>query len=299
MITQGLIIREPWIGYILTEGKTWEMRPRRTLKRGPLALIRKGSGLVVATATIVDSLSPLTRETMARHFDKHYVPAEEWSKPDYNWFIPWVLADVHSLRTPVPYQHPSGAQNFVNLEPTVIQAIAQQGQQYGRPNGNRSERSHSFSDIIARKNAEESERVRRAGPARPVRATATSRRQMLMPDVSLSGSAHELANAQAAANTAVTASRSGNKLHVDIVLDDGMPLQPAKSPGWIEAMGMLAATLAMICMLGFGIHLALGLASSSISAFAAFKWLVPMAISVFVATFLGQGHLLENAFKER
>ena len=40
---KGLIIADPWIGYIISGTKTWEMRSRNTTIRGRIALIRKGS----------------------------------------------------------------------------------------------------------------------------------------------------------------------------------------------------------------------------------------------------------------
>ena len=47
------------------------------------------------------------------------------------------------------------------------------------------------------------------------------------------------------------------------------------------------------------IHFALGMISASISALSAFKWLLPMVGSAFVAGLLGQGHLLEDALGQR
>jgi hypothetical protein len=39
---KGLIIDEPWIGYIISGTKAWEMRSRNTAARGRIGLIRKG-----------------------------------------------------------------------------------------------------------------------------------------------------------------------------------------------------------------------------------------------------------------
>jgi hypothetical protein len=41
-VTKGLIIADPWIGYVLEGSKTWEMRSSKTSVRGPFGLIRKG-----------------------------------------------------------------------------------------------------------------------------------------------------------------------------------------------------------------------------------------------------------------
>src|SRR5882724_4451059 len=52
---KALVIDEPWITAILKGDKTWEMRKKNCKIRGEIALIRKGSGLVVGTAHVVDS----------------------------------------------------------------------------------------------------------------------------------------------------------------------------------------------------------------------------------------------------
>lgn len=56
---KGLIIDEPWIGLILLGNKTWEMRKTACHHRGRIALIRKGSGRIVGTVDLVDSLQSL------------------------------------------------------------------------------------------------------------------------------------------------------------------------------------------------------------------------------------------------
>jgi ASCH domain len=68
---KGLVIAEPWISLILSGEKTWEMRPKVTSYRGPLAVIRKGSGMVIGIVNLVDCI-PGQREaeygaSAARH----------------------------------------------------------------------------------------------------------------------------------------------------------------------------------------------------------------------------------------
>lgn len=124
MPTQALIIDEPWIGHIMAGRKTWEMRSRATTKRGPIALVRKGSGQIVATARITDCLPPLTAAAMADAFDRHRIPQSMIEQSGYKWFIPWVLADVQILDRPMPYRHPSGAVTWVDLAPEVRDQLA-------------------------------------------------------------------------------------------------------------------------------------------------------------------------------
>jgi len=124
-VAKGLIIADPWIGYILDGRKTWEMRSNETSVRGPFALIRKGTGAIWGIATLVDVGRSLTPSEMLASFDRHQIPADlVCSGQVAKWNIPWILADIRSLATPVPYSHPSGAVTWVNLADDVSRAIA-------------------------------------------------------------------------------------------------------------------------------------------------------------------------------
>lgn len=134
----GLLIREPWIGLILSGRKTWEMRTTGCRKRGRVALIRAGSGLVVGVAEIVGSLDPLdTLDAYAAGEPYHAIgPAEQRAAFEGNWRTPWILRNVLALPRPVPYRHPSGAVTWVTLDATVANAIEEQltpPAQGGRP----------------------------------------------------------------------------------------------------------------------------------------------------------------------
>src|SRR3954451_7168738 len=127
---RALVIRERWLNLILRGVKTWEMRPTPTNVRGLIGLIRGGSGLVVGTARLVDSVPPLTRENYMEYRDKHAIPEGMLDEVLRNrWVVPWVLSEARPLATPVPYRHKSGAVTFVVLEPSVAEAVARQ-----RPN---------------------------------------------------------------------------------------------------------------------------------------------------------------------
>src|SRR3546814_8823164 len=59
---------------------------------------------------------------------RHAIPENKLDEVIENgWVHPWVLEDVHALAEPVPYQHPSGAVTFVNLEPSVVAQIESNG----------------------------------------------------------------------------------------------------------------------------------------------------------------------------
>ena len=124
LLTRGLIIDEPWISLILSGKKTWEMRSTGTRKRGPIGLIRKGSGQVVGAAELVDSLPALSREDYAKTEQLHRIPIEFQSAAILRRRVrPWVLAAARPLPKPIPYQHGSGPVIWVKLDAAVVAAI--------------------------------------------------------------------------------------------------------------------------------------------------------------------------------
>lgn len=128
---KAIVIREPYVSLILAGEKTWEMRKATCRYRGPVALIAKGSGTVVGTAEIVDSLPPIeTSEAYAEAEPKHCVPPslQQQAFTD-GWRTPWVLTNAHQLASPVPYRHPFGAVIWVTLAPAVAENVRAQALQ--------------------------------------------------------------------------------------------------------------------------------------------------------------------------
>jgi hypothetical protein len=127
-VVKGLIIDEPWIGYILAGLKTWEMRKTGCKVRGPVALIRKGSGYVVGVAEAIDAPPAIAnREAYAATEMFHRVPPERQERAFADgWRTPWVLANARKLQRTVPYRHPSGAVIWVNLQPETTTDIEAQ-----------------------------------------------------------------------------------------------------------------------------------------------------------------------------
>src|SRR4051794_25840066 len=118
---KGLVIREPWIGLILTGRKTWEMRSKPTNVRGRIALIRARSGLIVGTALLTSSERALTRRDYMAYCDRHAIPEASLDEVlEHGWVYPWVLDDVRVLAEPVPYSHQSGAVTFVTLASSLV-----------------------------------------------------------------------------------------------------------------------------------------------------------------------------------
>jgi ASCH domain len=117
--SQGLVIREPFIGLVLAGRKTWEMRSRSTRIRGPIALIRSGSGLVVGTAQLIGCGKELGADELRATSDRHCIPLERIEQVIASrWVVPWELRDAQPLAQPIPSEHPPGAVTWVTLNPS-------------------------------------------------------------------------------------------------------------------------------------------------------------------------------------
>lgn len=310
--TQGLVIREPWIAHLCAGRKTWEMRTKATYKRGPIALIKAGSGLIVATATIADVLSPLDPATMPLHFDKHRIPPEIWRMANYSWFTPWVLTDIRSLARPIRYTHPSGAVTWVNLEASAIHEIAAQlgsAEASGRlapgntptspldvrtntePRANgriSSARSGAFTNPLA------------TGAAGPPKSSAglpsdqVTARHRFLAKRALNAMSRVSGGINFHDDTSITVTRRGSKVYVQATWDDATEVSGDRLRRAMDLIGTIAALAVSICMFAFFIHFTIGVFSGSVSALVAFWWLVPMAIATVIVALCGQGHLLDD-----
>ncbi|MER8954549.1 hypothetical protein NKH98_17775 [Mesorhizobium sp. M0833] len=126
-ITKGLIIADPWIGYILGGTKDWEMRSSGASHRGWFGLIRKGTGAVYGVARLIEVGAPLSPTEMIATFGHHRIPEHMIRSGEVaKWNTPWKLADVRRLDRPVPYRHKSGAVTWVELDDAAIDAVVDQ-----------------------------------------------------------------------------------------------------------------------------------------------------------------------------
>lgn len=120
-VRTGLVIDEPWISKITGGEKTWEMRSTTTKKRERIALIKKGSGTIVGTATIKDVVGPFNDDQISANFGRHRVPINMIGK----WRYGWVLENVNKLETPVPYVHRNGAVTWVSLDSAASRKVSE------------------------------------------------------------------------------------------------------------------------------------------------------------------------------
>src|ERR1035437_5467401 len=130
----GLLIRSPYVDWILAGSKTWEMRGSRTSKRGRIALIQSGTGTVIGVADLVDVVGPLKVSELAANSSKAgYEKDERVTELPYERTFAWVLQNARRLSEPVPYSHPYGAVIWVNLTPAVENVVLQQVGQRWNP----------------------------------------------------------------------------------------------------------------------------------------------------------------------
>jgi hypothetical protein len=110
---KGLVIKEPWISLILTGQKTMEMRKTRTKNIGRIALLNRG--YIWGYATLYRCEGPLSKEELLQRVDQHCIPAERIISPDFQYKFGWMISQVEKLQNPEKYNHPRGAQSWVNL----------------------------------------------------------------------------------------------------------------------------------------------------------------------------------------
>jgi hypothetical protein len=109
---KGLIIKQPWIDYILDGKKIWEIRGSKTNIRGKIELIQSGSGLIVGTCEIVDCIE-LSLSDYQNNITKHNIK-NVFTMP-YKKTYAWVISNAQRYDSPRKYKHPNGAIIWVNL----------------------------------------------------------------------------------------------------------------------------------------------------------------------------------------
>lgn len=123
---RGLVIRAPFVDWILDGLKSWELRGSATHVRGTIALIAAGSGTVVGTCDLVECLGPLRVDDLRRNAGKLNRRADDFAAPLHygeNTHA-WVLSRPRRLPRPVRYVHPAGAVIWVRLGREVAARIA-------------------------------------------------------------------------------------------------------------------------------------------------------------------------------
>jgi hypothetical protein len=122
--TRALVIASPHIDRILAGEKIWEMRSRNCRIRGPIGLIKKGSGKVVGLAEITGVIGPLSNDEMLANQEKHRINPQRLADPAVaKWNRAWVLSNIKALNHPVHYIHKNGAQSWIVLDDEAVEEI--------------------------------------------------------------------------------------------------------------------------------------------------------------------------------
>ena len=111
---KALIIKKPWIDYILAGEKTWEIRGSATHIRGKILLIQSKTKTIVGEANLTGCIE-LTPHEYFNRTDKHCIPTQHKELP-YKKIYAWVIQDAVRYDVPIPYDHPKGAIIWVNIQ---------------------------------------------------------------------------------------------------------------------------------------------------------------------------------------
>jgi hypothetical protein len=110
---KGLLIKQPYIDWILEGEKTWEVRGSNTKIRGKIKLIQSGSGLIVGECEIIDSIA-LTQDLFEKSKNKHHSTLS-FEEISYKNPYAWEIKNAKRYEKSIPYIHQQGAIIWVNL----------------------------------------------------------------------------------------------------------------------------------------------------------------------------------------
>jgi hypothetical protein len=114
---RGLIVRDPYASQLLNGQKIWEIRGRSTQIRGPVVIVKQGTGKAYGIANLVRVLGPLDLDDLVSSPE---VPSEERDELQrdglpYRRTYAYVFTSPRWFRHPLPYRHPNGAVTWVRL----------------------------------------------------------------------------------------------------------------------------------------------------------------------------------------
>jgi hypothetical protein len=115
--TRGLMVRDPYATWLLDGSKSWEIRGRPTQIRGPVVVIKSGTGQAFGAVDLVHVLGPLTLEDLVRSAELPAMERAGFARDGlpYKKTFAYVVRNARWFMQPIPYDHPSGAVTWVNL----------------------------------------------------------------------------------------------------------------------------------------------------------------------------------------
>jgi hypothetical protein len=122
---RGLMIRDPYASQILNGQKIWEIRGRPTQIRGPVVIVKSGTGRAFGTANLVRVLGPLELEDLEQAPELPKKEREEFalSGLPYPRTYAYVFTNPQWFERPIPYRHASGAVTWVRLPDINLDAV--------------------------------------------------------------------------------------------------------------------------------------------------------------------------------
>lgn len=114
---RGLLVRDPCASQLLNGEKVWEIRGRPTQIRGPVVIIKSGTGRAFGTANLVRVLGPLELEDLLAAPELPREEREEFRRDGLPYLktYAYVFTNPRWFERPIRYRHPSGAVTWVRL----------------------------------------------------------------------------------------------------------------------------------------------------------------------------------------
>lgn len=122
---RGLLVRDPYASQLLNGEKVWEIRGKPTQIRGPVVIIKSGTGRAYGVAKLIRVLGPLELDdlTLASELPREERALFSREGLPYAKTYAYVFSDPKWFEQPIPYKHPSGAVTWVRLQELDLEAV--------------------------------------------------------------------------------------------------------------------------------------------------------------------------------
>lgn len=131
---RGLMVRDPFATQLLDGEKVWEIRGRATQIRGPVVIVKSGTGCAFGTVNLVRVLGPLELDDLIEAPELPASEREEFRRDGlpYSKTYAYVFSNPKWFERPIPYRHPSGAVTWVRLPDLNLEAVRYAASPFGR-----------------------------------------------------------------------------------------------------------------------------------------------------------------------
>lgn len=131
---RGLMVRDPFATQILDGEKIWEIRGRASQIRGPVVIVKSGTGCAFGTVNLIRVLGPLELDDLIEAPELPASEREEFRRDGlpYSKTYAYVFSNPKWFERPIPYRHPSGAVTWVRLPDLDLEAVRYAASPFGR-----------------------------------------------------------------------------------------------------------------------------------------------------------------------